>query len=549
MGRWLVALGLATWAAAGGCGGNTDGPAADGAASPDARSEIAEAGGTDDAARDGGADAKDVAPGPRTTPGGLPLELPFTYTRPDAGPPLAPAEVTAFTVRLLALLERIRYFDWVYETTHGVDASTGLPSFLIWWHDVEAEKSGDTVTFRNNREDGGSHNNAVPTMLALMQAIGGYLGSGDPAAGALVLQLTRSIHAVTLGFVYDDADPIDFLMSRNLIARNHAFTLPSGRRKAVDYTEWYFPYEGWNADRFRYEQNPTWGDVWVTNKRSKDDVPYFFRVAAWLPYVVELAPDADVRQVAAEALDLLTRFARDIVDQGWQIRTKDAAGQPVLVEDQDLGSFVKYVSVFPDAECDARLGSALLGYGEPHGVDCGPGQGSRYDTLAGAGNYFNYNIITHFHLAAVALALVKGHPDVARALLEGLSTRLGRYRDPASHEPGQADPGWNKDVVSWLIMGAGVGLPLTSDEARQVMELYDRTITDFEAFPRWDLWDASVPDGVYNFRDGGLYPQHQPDRVDVEFLAFALEACWSPFLNPSGARFVDCDLVRDRARW
>jgi hypothetical protein len=354
---------------------------------------------------------------------------------------------------------------------------------------------------------------------------------------------------VTLGFVFDQDDPIDFLMSRNLIARNHAFTLPSGKKKAVDYSEWYFSYEGWNADRFRYEHNPTWGDVWVTNKRSKDDVPYFFRVAAWLPYLAELAPDAQVRQVASEALDYLTRFARDIVDSGYLIRTKDAQGQAIFVEDQDLGSFVNYTKVFPDAECDARLGSALLGYGEPLGVDCGPGQGSQYDGFACAGNFFNYDIITHFHLAAIALALVKGQPDVARALLEGFTTRMQRYRDPASHEPGQKDPGWNKEVVNWLLMGASVGYPLTSDEAHQVVELYDRTITAFETFPRWDLWDPSVPDGVYNFRDGGLYPQHVPDLVDVEFIAMALEACWSPFLNPAGARFVDCEVVRDPSRW
>ena len=484
-----------------------------------------------------------------TTPGGLPLALPFAFERPAEGEPIPEAEVQAFTRALTGLWRQIGWYDWVYETTHGVDASTGRLDYLIWWHDVEAEKTGDTVTFRNNKEDGGSHNNAVPTMLALTSAIGGYLSGRTPEASRLVLQLTRSIHAVTLGFVYDEHDPIDFLMARNIVAQNHAFTLQSGKKKAVDYTEWYFGYEGWNADRFRYELNPTWGDIWVTNKRSKDDLPYFYRVGAWLPYVAELAPDPEVRQVAAEALDLLTRFAKDIVDSGYQIRTKDANGVPGFVDDQDLDSFVQYVSVFPDAECDPRLGAALLGYGEPLGVACGPGQGSPYDTIAGTGNYFNYDIIVHFHLAAIALALVKGQPQVAHDLLGGLATRIDRYRDPASKEPGQKDLSWGKDVVTWLVMGASVGLPLTADEARQVMDHYARTVDDFRTFPRWDLWAASVPDGTYNFRDGGMYPEHRPELVDVEFLAMILETCWSPFRNPAGARFVDCDVVNDPARW
>ena len=493
-------------------------------------------------------DADAVEPLP-TTPGGLPLALPFAFERPDVGEPLSGEEVAHFTKRITGLMKQIDYFTWVYETTHGTDVSTGLPGYLIWWHDVEAIKTGELVTFVNNKEDGGSHNNAVPTMLALAQAIGGYLNAPDEASARLVEQLTRSIHAVTMGFVYDEDDPIDFLMSRNLITRNHTYQLPSGKKKAVDYTEWYFPYEGWNADRFRYENNPTWGDIWVTNKRSKDDVPYFFRVAAWLPYVIELAPDEAVREVAAEALDLLTRFAADIVDSGWMIRSKDAKGQSMFVEDQDLDSFVNYVELFPDAECDARLGSALLGYGEPLDVDCGDGQGSLYDRIAGAGNYFNYDIFVNFHVAAVALALVKGEYEVARNLLGGLMTRFERYRDPDTDEPGRVDGAWQKEITNWLITSASVGYPLTSDEARQIHDFYLRTIDEFETFPRWDLWDASVPDGVYNFRNGGMYPQHEDHRIDVEYLAFVLEVCWSPFRNPASSPFVDCDIVKDPARW
>ncbi|MGM0575219.1 MAG: hypothetical protein ACQEXJ_05770 [Myxococcota bacterium] len=532
-----------------GCGGGEGAGEPDAAQAQDVPTETAGPDATEDVTtqQDTGADADDD--GVPTTPGGLPLALPFEFERPDVGTPLTDEEVATFTRRITGLLAQMDYYTWVYETTHGTDASTGLPGYLIWWHDVEAVKTGDLVTFVNNKEDGGSHNNAVPTMLALAQAIGGYMSSGDAAAAALVEQLTRSIHAVTLGFVHDEDDPIDFLMARNIITQNHEFVLPSGKQKAVDYTEWYFPYEGWNADRFRYEHNPTWGDIWVTNKRSKDDVPYFFRVAAWLPYVAELAPDPEVREVAAEALDLLERFAADIVDQGYLIRTKDAEGNPVFVDDQDLDSFVNYVGVFPDAECDARLGSALLGHGEPLDVDCGDGQGSPYDRIAGSGHFFNYDIIVHFHIAAIPLALVRGHADVARDLLGGLVTRLEGYRDPDTEEPGREDAAWEKEITHWLITSASVGYPLTSDEARQIHDLYLRTIDDFEEFPRWDLWDPSVADGVYNFRDGGLYPEHRDDRIDIEYIAFVLEYCWSPFRNPAGATFVDCDVVRDPTRW
>lgn len=483
------------------------------------------------------------------TPGGLPLALPFVLTRPDPGPPADPQELGDFTRKMTGFLKDIDYFTWVYETTHGTHASTGLPDYQIWWHDVVAVKEGDTVTFRASAKDGGSHNNAEPTMLVLAQAIGGYLMTGDEAMGRIVDQFTKSIAAVTRGFVYDQEDPVEHLMARNIITVGHSFVLPSGKKKSVDYSEWYCPYEGWNADRFRYEHNPTWGDVWVTNKRSKDDVPYFYRVAAWLPYVAELAPDPGVRQAAAQALDLLERFARDIVDSGWNIRTKDAKGTVITVEDQDLASFVWYTGIFPDAECNPRLASALLGTGGPLDQDCGDGQGSPYDTIAGAGNYYNYDIIHQFHMAAVALALTRGHPDVARRLIEGLITRIERYRDPRSDEPGQANENWPRDVARLLLMAASVGVPLTAEEAAEVRGFYARTIEAYRDFPRWDLWDPSVADGTYSFRDGGMYPRHEPAYIRIEDIAFVLEYCWSPFRNPAGSPVADCERVRDVARW
>lgn len=519
-------------------GGDVGGEGEDGLGEPDDVQP------TDLGQQDGNGEA--VVP---RTPGGLPLALPFTLTRPDPGPPADPHEIKEFTRTLTGFLKDIDYFNWVYETTHGTHPSTGLPDYQIWWHDVVAVKEGDTVTFRMSAKDGGSHNNAEPTMLVLAQAIGGYLLTGDEAMALIVDQFTKSILAVTRGFVFDENDPVEHLMARNIITIGHEFVLPSGKKKAVDYSEWYFPYEGWNADRFRYERNPTWGDVWVTNKRSKDDVPYFYRVAAWLPYVIELAPDAGIRAIARDALDLLERFARDIVDSGWQIRTKDAQGRVIFVEGQDLASFTTYTGIFPDAECNPRLASALLGYDDPRDQDCGDGQGSPYDTIAGAGHYFNYDIIDQFHMAAVALALTRGHPDVAKRLVEGLIRRIERYRDPQSGEPGQSNANWPRDMARLLLMAASVGVPLTSEEAAEVRAFYRRTVEAYRDFPRWDLWAPSVPDGVYSFRDGGMYPRHEPAYIRIEDIAFVLEYCWSPFRNPAGAPVADCEVVQDVAQW
>lgn len=478
---------------------------------------------------------------------GLPTALPFALTRPDAGEPLAEADITAFTVRLTGLWKQIDYFRWVVETCHGMDASTGYPDYLIWWHDVDAVKEGDTVTFRHNPEYGGSHNNAEPTSLVLTQAIGAYLLTGDEAAGEVVEQFAKSFTAVMKGFVYDDDDPLPYLMARNIVTHNHAFELPSGKRKAVDYEPWYTTYEGWNADRVHFPDNPTWGDIYVTTMRSKDDVPFMYRATAWFPYLLEHAEDEDLQAAVSEALEHMQGFAKDIVDSGYTIRTKDAQGQP-FVPDEDLASFVSYLDLFPDAECDARLSSALLATGQPLGNECGSGQGSPYDTIAGGLHNYNYSIIDTYHLAALQLALIQRHDAMAEALLRGYLTRLERYQDPDGGEPGWDDDRWERDIALLLLKGASLGLPLTSAEARQVHRFHLQAVEAYETFAHWDLWDDSVPEGTYDFR-AGFHPAHSPDAIRIEDIAFVLEYCWSPFRNEAGVRFVDCDIVADPSRW
>lgn len=499
-------------------------------------------------------DSLDLEPWPECPAGvpemvcNLPHKLPFEFERKADGEPLSQQEVRDFTKGLTGVWKQMDYFTWLYETNHGMDASTGYPEYLIWWHDVDAVKEGDTVTFRHNRNHGGSHNNAEPTSLAMAQVAGGYLLTGDPMAGEVLRQFALSFTAMMKGFEFDANDPNKFIMARNITGHNHSFTLPSGKKKAVDFTDWWFEYEGWNANRYLYKDNPTWGEIWVTTMRSKDDLPYMFRATAWLPYVILRTDNQDVREGLVEAWEYMAGFAQDIVAEGWLIRTKDRDGNPYVPETEDLASFVEYTSVMPDAECDGRLAVALLASGKIPDFDCGNGQGSMYDDVSGSINYYNYSIVDGFHMNAVHLALVMGHSELAKRLLEGLAIRIDRYRNPKTCGKGCLNENWGRDIATLLVEAACVGLPLTAAEARHVHTYYNQAVVDFMAFPNWDLWAPSVADGVYDFRQG-FHPKANPNAVRVEEIALMMEYCASPFQNPAGAQFVDCDLVADKAGW
>ena len=79
-----------------------------------------------------------------------------------------------------------------------------------------------------------------------------------------------------------------------------------------------------------------------------------------------------------------------------------------------------------------------------------------------------------------------------------------------------------------------------------------RAVDEMADWPYWDPWADTVPDGEL----GGYRPpscRGDGDATEcwwrVEDLGQVFEACWSPFVNPASARWVDCEVVRDPSRW
>lgn len=477
-------------------------------------------------------------------------ELPFVFERPADGEPIPADEVTAFTESVTGLWKQVDWFRWVLRTSYGVDASTGYDDYLAWHNDVFAVKEDGLVTFLQN---GREHNMWIPGSKVLSQLINGYLLTGDPVMAKGAEQYCKGLSAVVKGFVWDENDPAPYLMARAVLPMDQEFVmdeenwLDDGRRKAVNFTRAYEDEVGWNAESFAWPHNPTWGSIWVTNMRSKDDVCAITRSTTWLAYAAIDAPDEFVREACAETLELMQGFNKDIVDHDYQIRTKGRDGVAVLVEGQDLGNYTDYMGIDPRSECTARLASDLIAYGERRTNDCGDGYGGAYEEVATATHHYNYPIVWDYHMAALGNALVHGQIADALPLLEGMAARMDRYLDPDGDEPGATHSHWGMEMAIVLVKAASMGLPLTANEARLVQQHWTQAVVEFGAFERWDLWDESVPDGQYS--KGEFRPERSSDGIEIESLALLVEYCNSPFKNPAGAAFVDCEIVADTARW
>lgn len=470
----------------------------------------------------------------------LPLKLPFSVTRNDRGQPLSESEVAGFTISLTGLWKDVDYFRWVIRTSHGWDGSQGKPDYSVWWEGVEADKSGDTVTFRH-LGTWGPDNIMIPTSKVLSSAASGYLLTGDPAMGKVVEQYSKGISATMMAMVWNSADPLRSIMARAVLNNNHEYVQEGGRKTKIDYTLARQPSVDWNTHTIELTDNPFWGDIWVKNMRSKDDVPHIYRADFFLRYVAEYGKDAWVRDAAAKALKDLQGFARDIVESGYHIRSKDENGN-VFIPDQDLASFVDYDGVSKTAECNAKLATALIGFGDPMGNACASGSGGLYDDIAAKVHYYNRAIIRGFHMDAVLHSLLARRNAAARELLLGLISRMDKEEALPDDQIYTSREEWNGDFAVFLVQAAAAGVPLTSDEARLIHTYWLKAVGTMKAWNKWNLWSPAVPDGAY-------YPYRPDDRVGTSEIALLLEYCFSPVKNPTGSRFVDCDIVRDTSRW
>jgi len=486
------------------------------------------------------------APAPAKAHRDYPDELPFEFTRPAAGTPLTPTEITEFTRKITGLWKDIDYMGWLQWTGHGMHSSTGYQPYKIFWQDTRAIKTGDTVEFEHY---GGADNVMIRTPKVLMNTAALYLADGDEQAKYLTIQFANSITALVDGFLRTEDDPEPYIMGRGIFTHEHSY-VEDGRNISIDYSPMRNRVYSWNAHTIPNEDNPVYGSIWLRTMRSKDDVPHIYRAVPMLMRLIEDAPDADVREAAATALDRLQGFAKDVVDSGYYIRTKDEWGNTFipLNDDgtvKDLCSFVLYDVLAPNSECNAQLISALVGYDDPLRIDCGNGIGRLYETISTTTHYFNWAIIRYFHAAAITNALMAGQNDVALELMNGLATRVNEIMHDEQGPLEHAE--WWADAAAYLVAAASGGLPLTDEEAQKVVEIYSFSVDHFAPWEYWDLWDESVPDGTYDYqpsRDGATGTAVRPEE-----LAFILEYCWSPFRNPATAEFVDCDIVLDPTQW
>lgn len=277
--------------------------------------------------------------------------------------------------------------------------------------------------------------------------------------------------------------------------------------------------------------------------RSKDDICFLYFALALIEHKLYYIDDEATLGSVQKVLEDIRSFARDIVDNDYEIRTIDPSGNIYIPTGPrtDLASFTRFGL---DAECTGMLSTALVGYEDPLHNDCQSGICYWYEQGAYMNNMANYKILRMFHMASVINAYNLRQNEIASELVNGLIERLDDEMELTDNgfEDSDLQEKYNGRLAVDLLRYAATGIPLTSDEVRFIHEQFSKSIESMNAWPYWNMWDPTIPDGVYDAI---------PDTKHLDFVDFAsfIQMCDSPFYNETGQPIVDCNIILHPELW
>ena len=483
--------------------------------------------GASDAARP--TDAADAALDAAPVKGPPPSALPVTFQRPDVGVPLTPAELAAATDELIALLKDTRYFDFVDERVHGWPETDPAKGYWYghFWTSIAVTKASGVVTYKHANV--GADNVGIHTAPYLEGACYGYLMWGDGKVGHLTQRMARAYTGWIKAMVRTAGDTNPTLLARSFYRPNVTST-EGGRNLHIDYSASYPGIDASPSEYVHVPTNPTFGDIYIKNKRSKDDIGHILRSMA---QIASCGPrlDAAGQVDLAEMKTLYESWAKRVNDQAFAIETLDKAGHLWAPPDQ-----LAHYSLIGNAECLGALAIRLKGTAAPGDVACGTGLPA---TESIAWNFLKNDarqISRTNHAAALAIAYQKSQLTVALELMKGLSQRIDL--DMNVVESSSPPAGFDiPDVASELAYANNVGVPLTSREVRWLHGRLHTAHTNLLApalAPTFRLFDPATPDGAYSYDP----PQFGLNYADLGML---VGACASTYRNPAGRALLDCN--------
>ena len=486
----------------------------------DAPGDLAEdAPGSPDAQDSGTGDGENLDEGP--------------WVRPPVGDPVPSEELANVTDLYLNLMERLGWFDLLDERIHGYpdDLVPGRPGYGTWWSGVRILKENGQVRYLHSAD--GADNNGLRTAPMLAAMAFALAIRDDPAWVRLTGRIVRGFQSWIRAMERASAPDAPVLMTRASYPESVSWTI-RGTEVLIDYSLNRPGLDNGACQYVHLPDNPWWGDLWVKNKRSKDDIGHLLLAIALADPLLRNHPD--LRADWEETMDLYGRWARQVEDDGWRIGTWDRDLHLWYPED-DLAWYLMDINGI-DPECTIALATRLMGRGDEGTLDCGTGITFLDDAISMKPS--NGQMLRSYHEAAIAQARLRQRDGILPPLIQGLARRLDAIFDPPPDGSGPPRPS-DEDLAELVIMAGAVGVPLTW---REVRFFHDRVRQAHGAYLRPENLailhplEPDAPDGTYPFDPPG-------GGIAFRYLGAALGACVSPWRDPGSMPLLDCNRLRE----
>ncbi|MBI2372402.1 MAG: hypothetical protein HYV07_00250 [Deltaproteobacteria bacterium] len=454
------------------------------------------------------------------TPSGEP-----PYERIDRGEPVSKAELEEATDLYLELVDRIRFFEITSKLAHGYPDRPERLGYSTWWSGVRVRREGPKLTFLHSND--GADNNGLRTGPILESICFSQKLRPDPAREEFLRRMVRGFESWILAMERTSAPDAPVLMTRASYPAPVSYQ-DNGLEITIDYSLNRPGLDNGATEYVHLADNPYWGDLYVKNKRSKDDIGHMLLALASLD-VCRDALSADAVEEIDRVIERYEAWSRQVEDDGFRISTYDKELE-VWIPVESLAIFVQTL----DAECDAMLTLRLVGRGASSGKSCGNGINDS-DLLFSELNDNNRHIFWSFHQASAWWSRKRGELEASRQLVTGLAARMDDLfaKLAADEAPTFFDA---PDFAAFITHAAILGVPLTSREVRyvhqQIKEAHDGYFSE-ASLKAIGIFDPGAGDGETGFGPGG-------PGLDFRTIGLALGTCVSPIANPAGRPLLDC---------
>jgi hypothetical protein len=455
--------------------------------------------------------------------------------RPDRGTPISNEERIKATDDLIAILKGTNYFDYVDSRVHGIPENNSENQFWYghWWTGVKIIKSNGKISFVH--PETGSDNTGIQTAPYLEGACYALSLTKNKKYEYLTRKMIRGMSAwILAGVKYSDDQSV--LLSRSFYPESST-SIENGREIYIDYNNNRPGKFNGVSEYIHNTTNPHFGDIYLKNQRSTDDIGHILRAIVNLDscksdFSIETRKDYD------QLISLYKAWATNVEKNHFIIPTYNLNLEKVI-KYGGIGDYNLYNLGITDPMCVEKLAIHLLHKTDSGYLHCGTGVSYLEKLLSKYLKNDAIEILRSHHNAAFLFAKQSLNKRLISDLGRGMQERMNKDFKVLlnnSRSP-QFDP---KDIPSFLIQAHNAGVAMTSEEMRliyQKIRLAKSALLSPEYSKIFNVFNDSSPDGEYAF---------DTNHPELYFYSIGtmLGTCTSKYRDSNSRNFLDCERLK-----